>query len=50
MVRELERAHFEQVMRHNEQLQTAEGEADKLMLDLLKELYSGKHAPLRSLC
>lgn len=31
----------------NERLQFLEGEADKLMLDLLKELYSGKYDPIR---
>jgi uncharacterized protein Yka (UPF0111/DUF47 family) len=42
MIRELEKSHFEQVNHHNEELQQAEGEADELMLELLKELYSGK--------
>jgi uncharacterized protein Yka (UPF0111/DUF47 family) len=46
MIRELEKSHFEQVNRHNEELQKAEGEADDLMLQLLKELYSGKYPPL----
>lgn len=31
----------------NERLQFLEGEADKLMLELLKELYSGKYEPMR---
>lgn len=31
----------------NERLQLAEGEADKLMLQLFKELYSGKHDALK---
>jgi uncharacterized protein Yka (UPF0111/DUF47 family) len=30
----------------NDRLQTIEGDADKLMLDCLKELYSGKYDPL----
>jgi len=46
MIRELEKSHFEQVNHHNEELQKAEGEADDLMLQLLKELYSGKYPPL----
>ena len=47
MIRELEKSHFEQVNEHNEELQMAEGQADDLMLELLKELYSGKYQPLK---
>lgn len=46
MMRELEKSHFEQVNAHNEELQKAEGEADDLMIELIKELYSGKYPPL----
>ncbi len=46
MIRELEKSHFEQVNHHNEELQKAEGEADDLMTELLKELYSGKYPPV----
>jgi uncharacterized protein Yka (UPF0111/DUF47 family) len=46
MIRELEKSHFEQVNQHNEELQQAEGEADDLMIVLLKELYSGKYPPV----
>ena len=46
MIRELEKSHFEQVNHHNEELQQAEGEADDLMIQLLKELYSGKYPPV----
>lgn len=46
MIKELEKSHFEQVNQHNENLQRAEGEADDLMIQLLKELYSGKYPPL----
>ena len=46
MIRELEKSHFEQVNHHNEELQKAEGEADDLMIELLKELYSGKFSPI----
>ena len=46
MMQELEKSHFEQVNQHNEELQQAEGEADDLMIDLLKELYGGKYPPI----
>lgn len=46
MIKDLEKSHFEQVNRHNENLQRTEGEADRLMLELLRELYSGKFDPL----
>ena len=46
MIKELEKSHFEQVNRNNERLQHTEGEADKLMTELLKELYSGKFPPV----
>ena len=38
---------LEQVKEQNERLQFLEGEADKLMLELLRDLYSGRHDPLR---
>lgn len=41
------RAHLEQVKEQNDRLHYLEGEADKLMMSLLKELYSGKHDPLK---
>ena len=46
MIKELEKSHFEQVNRHNEQLQHTEGQADKLVLELLRELYSGTLPPV----
>jgi len=46
MIRELEKSHFESVNEHNEHLQHTESEADNLMLELLRELYSGKYPPL----
>ena len=46
MIKELEKSHFAQVNAFNERLQTIEGDADKLMLQLLTELYSGEHQPL----
>lgn len=33
----------------NDRLQLVEGEADKVMLDLLRELYSGKHDPITTI-
>ncbi len=46
MIKALEKSHFAQVNAFNEKLQTIEGDADKLMLQLLTELYSGQHPPL----
>ena len=46
MIKELEKSHFAQVNSFNEKLQTIEGDADELMLQLLTELYSGRHPPL----
>jgi uncharacterized protein len=42
-----QRAHLEQVKEENDRLHYLEGEADKLMMSLIKELYSGKHEPLK---
>lgn len=50
MMKELRRGvNLEQVRAHNEQLQAIEGEADKLVLELLRGLYSpqSKHDPLQ---
>jgi uncharacterized protein Yka (UPF0111/DUF47 family) len=41
--------HLEEVKEHNEKLQQIEGEADELILDLLKDLYSGKHDPMKAM-
>ena len=38
---------MDRISKANEKLQFAEGEADKLMLELLADLYSGKHDPVR---
>ncbi len=46
MIKELEESHFEAVNQANEKLQTIEGEADKLVLQLLTELYSAAHPTL----
>lgn len=42
-------AHLEQVKETNGRLQQVEGDADKLMLELLKDLYSGRHEPMKVL-
>ena len=48
MLKELRRGvNLEQVRAHNEQLQAIEGEADKLVLELFHDLYSGKHDPVK---
>jgi uncharacterized protein Yka (UPF0111/DUF47 family) len=50
MVQQLrEMAELEKVKAMNDKLQYIEGEADKLMLELLKELYSGKYDALRAI-
>ena len=46
MIKALEKSHFAEVNSFNERLQTIEGDADKLILQLLAELYSGRHPPL----
>jgi len=44
MIRELRKGvHLERIRGHNEQLQVIEGEGDRLILELLKALYSGQH-------
>lgn len=48
MVKKLrERVHLEKMKDQNSRLHYLEGEADKLMLNLIKELYSGKQDPLK---
>ncbi|HYF33965.1 MAG TPA: DUF47 family protein [Prosthecobacter sp.] len=41
--------HLEKVKDLNAKLQHIEGEADKLMLDLLKELYAGQRDPIQAI-
>ena len=41
------RAHLETMKEHNSRLHYLEGEADKLMMELIKGLYRGNHNPLR---
>jgi len=48
MVKKLRvRTNLEQIKEYNDRLHYLEGEADKLMLDLMKELYSGRLDPLK---
>ena len=48
MIKELRRSvNLDLIRGHNDRLQTVEGEADKLVLELLRDLYSGKHEPIR---
>jgi uncharacterized protein len=48
MVRDLRRGHqLEKAQEQNNLLHQYEGEADKLMLDLLGDLYSGNYSPLQ---
>jgi len=50
MVRLLHRMNeLEKVKELNDRLQYVEGEADKLMMELLRDLYSGKHDPLKAI-
>jgi uncharacterized protein len=39
--------HLEKLVEQNAKLQKIEGEADKLMTELLRDLYSGQHPPLK---
>jgi uncharacterized protein Yka (UPF0111/DUF47 family) len=38
---------LEKMKEHNAKLQQVEGDADKLVLALLKDLYQGNHDPVR---
>jgi len=49
MLKELRRGvNVEKIFAHNEHLQAIEGEADQLVLQLLRDLYSGRHEPLKA--
>jgi hypothetical protein len=49
MIKELRRGvNPETIRAHNDQLQAIEGEADQLVLELLRDLYSGRHEPLKA--
>jgi len=41
------RAHLETMKEHNDRLHYLEGQADKIMLQFVRDLYSGRHDPLR---
>jgi len=48
MIKELRKGvHLEKVKNLNDQLQVLEGEADKLILELLRKLYSGQHEAIK---
>lgn len=48
MIRELRQGvNIESIKECNDRLQAIEGEADKLILDLLRALYSGQHEPIK---
>ena len=48
MVKKLrQRTHLEYVKEQNDRLHYLEGEADKLIMSLIKDLYSGRHEPLK---
>jgi uncharacterized protein Yka (UPF0111/DUF47 family) len=48
LVKELQKGvNLERVKAQNDQLQHIEGEADKLMLEVLRDLYNGDHSALR---
>ena len=50
MVRQLRQMEdLEKIKELNDRLQYVEGEADKLMMELLRDLYSGKHEALRTI-
>jgi uncharacterized protein Yka (UPF0111/DUF47 family) len=47
MIKELRHGvNLDLIRKHNDELQAVEGEADKLVLEFLRELYSGKHDPI----
>jgi uncharacterized protein Yka (UPF0111/DUF47 family) len=50
MVKQLsDMRHLEKLKEMNDKLQYIEGEADKLMLELLKDLYSGRYEAIRAI-
>ena len=50
MVRQIrDMKHLEKIRELNDKLQYLESEADKLMMGLLKDLYSGRYEPLRAM-
>jgi uncharacterized protein Yka (UPF0111/DUF47 family) len=49
MLKDMKANNLGGVSRHNTRLQRLEGDADKLMLDELRSLYSGQHDPLTAM-
>ena len=49
MLKELKKNDLSAIAQHNTKLQKLEGAADKLMLDELRDLYSGKHDALTAM-
>jgi uncharacterized protein len=49
MLAELKKNNLSGISQHNSKLQRIEGEADKIMLEELRELYSGKHEALTAM-
>jgi uncharacterized protein len=49
MLSELKKNNLASIAQQNTRLQQLEGEADKLMLEEFRELYSGKHDPLTAM-
>ncbi|HEY1662146.1 MAG TPA: DUF47 family protein [Verrucomicrobiae bacterium] len=50
MIRQLNQMNdLEKIKELNDTLQYVEGEADKLMMEFLREIYSGKHDPLKAI-
>ena len=48
MMEELRKGvHLERIRTHNDALQVIEGEGDKLILELLKDLYAGQHEAIK---
>jgi uncharacterized protein Yka (UPF0111/DUF47 family) len=48
MIQELRKgSHLECIREHNDKLQVIEGEADKIINELLRDLYNGTHPPLK---
>lgn len=48
MIKELRHGvNLDLIREHNDHLQKVEGEGDKFVLELLRELYSGKHDPVK---
>ena len=48
MIQELRgRSHLERIKEHNDRLQAIEGDADKMLNELLRDLYTSPHDPLK---